>query len=124
MPGQQSTETSQFFYELTQVKEDCYGLIKTIEEQHHTLWEWGRLSTVWYKHNVPLGKGNRECAISDVAVTYIKYIAHSGTQGLALHYVIIAEGFEGKLCRVFDNESWMLCSTYKVRQHQVFDSAS
>lgn len=44
--------------------------------------------------------------MDDVAVTWdIKYIAHSGTQGLALHCVIIAEGFEDRLCRVFDDES-------------------
>lgn len=74
---------------------------------------------------MPLGKGNRECTMNDVAVTWdIKYIAHSGTQGLALHYVVIAEGFEDRLCRVFDDESWVLCSSYKVAQHKVFDSAS
>lgn len=36
MPGHQSTETNELFYELSQVKEDCCGLIKTIEKQQHT----------------------------------------------------------------------------------------
>lgn len=45
-------------------------------------------------------------------------------QALFLHYVITAVIFEGRLlgmCRVFDNESWVLRSACKVTQHWVFD---
>lgn len=48
---------------------------------------------------MPLGKGNGECTVNDGAVTWhVKWIACLGPQGLALHYGIIAEGFEGRLC--------------------------
>lgn len=62
--------------------------------------------------------------MDDVAVTWdVKCIACLGPQGLALHYDIIAKGFEGRLCRMFDDESCVLCSACKVTQHQVLDLA-
>lgn len=78
MPGQQNIEANEFLYEITSVKEDCYGLnlsLKTIVKQH-------RENEVDYQesvneHNMPLGKRNREHTMNDIAVTWdIKYIAH------------------------------------------------
>lgn len=119
MPGQESTETNQFFMNWLKSRKIAMAWWKPL-----------RSSIMHHETEVNCQQSDRSVMclwgmhMDDGAVTWhIKCTACLGPQGLALHYGIIAEGFEGRLWRVFDNESWVLCSACKVTWRQVLDSA-